>query len=70
MSDLGKLIFATGCIIAAIGLFIWIFGGKKVGGFLPGDIYIDKGNFKFYFPIATCILLSIVLTIILSLFKK
>ncbi|MGC9036450.1 MAG: DUF2905 domain-containing protein, partial [Verrucomicrobiia bacterium] len=63
-------LFAIGCIIAAIGLFVWLFGGKKSGGFLPGDIYIDKGNFKFYFPIVTCIVLSLLLTLAFWLFKK
>ena len=39
-------------------------------GRLPGDIYIERGNFRFYFPLATSILLSIVLTVILSLFWR
>ncbi|MGB9604000.1 MAG: DUF2905 domain-containing protein [Limisphaerales bacterium] len=37
---------------------------------MPGDIYIDKGNFKFYFPIVTCIVLSLLLTLAFWLFKK
>jgi len=70
MNELGKQIFAIGCIIAAIGLFVWLIGDRKSGGFLPGDIYIDKGNFKFYFPVVTCIVLSLLLTFLLWLFKK
>jgi len=70
MNEFGKQIFVIGCVIAIIGLVFWLLGGKRPGGLLPGDIFIDKGNFKFYFPIVTCIVLSIILTIIFSLFKK
>ncbi|MCX7871925.1 MAG: DUF2905 domain-containing protein [Verrucomicrobiae bacterium] len=70
MNEFGKLIFIIGSVIATLGLLIWFLGGKRVGGLLPGDIFIDKGNFKFYFPIVTCIVLSVILTIILSLLKK
>lgn len=70
MNEIGKQIFAIGCLIALLGLFMWLLGGKKSGGFLPGDIYIDKGNFKFYFPIATCIVISLLLTLLFSIFKK
>ena len=39
-------------------------------GKLPGDIFIQKGHFSFYFPVVTCILLSLILTFVLNLFKK
>lgn len=70
MNEIGKQIFAIGCAVAILGLIIWLLGGKRTGGLLPGDIFIDKGNFKFYFPVVTCIVLSILLTIIFSLLKK
>lgn len=69
MESMGKLIISIGVILVIIGLVI-SFGGKLGLGKLPGDIYIDKGNFKFFFPITTSIIISIVLTIILRLFKK
>lgn len=65
----GKLFIYIGIIFLIIGvLFILL---EKIGlGKLPGDIYIHKGNFHIYFPIMSCILLSIVLTFILSLLCK
>lgn len=45
--------------------------GKIPGvGKLPGDIFIKKGNFSFYFPLATCVLISLFLTLILNFFGK
>jgi hypothetical protein len=52
-------------IIGVLGYYLEKFNFK-----LPGDILIKKDNFTFYFPIVTCILLSIILTLILNLFKK
>ena len=60
-----------GGIIFIAGL-IWYFFGSKLHwiGRLPGDIRIDKGNFKFYFPLTTMILFSVLLTILFNVFKK
>ena len=52
MNSLGKYIIVLGIILIIIGLFI-SFGGKFGLGRLPGDIYIERDNFKFYFPITT-----------------
>ncbi len=69
MESLGKIIITIGAIILIIGLVITY--GSKIGiGRLPGDIYIDKGNFKFYFPITTSIIISIILSIIARFFKR
>ncbi len=70
MNEIGKQIFAIGCLIAVVGLFIWLFAGKRAGGILPGDIFIEKGNFKFYFPVVTCLVLSAILTLLLWLFRR
>ncbi|MGE5631100.1 MAG: DUF2905 domain-containing protein [Caulobacteraceae bacterium] len=60
---------AVGLGIAFLGLIFYI--GAKAGiGRLPGDIYIRKGNFTFYFPIVTCILLSIILTFVFRFIRK
>ena len=59
-----------GISVLALGVLLWL-GGKVPGiGKLPGDILIRRGNFTFYFPLATCILLSIILSIILALFRR
>lgn len=58
MTFLGMVLIAMGLVLVFAGKIPWI-------GRLPGDIYIKKGNFSFYFPLATCILLSIGLSLIL-----
>lgn len=64
-----KLLIALGLGIALMGV-VFYFGSKVGIGRLPGDIYIKKGNFTFYFPIVTSILLSILLSLILRLLRK
>jgi len=69
--NLAKMLIFMGFIIFLLGVFL-LFGSKiPFLGKLPGDIVIKRGNFTFYFPLATCILLSIILTLILSIiFRK
>jgi len=63
-ADIGKLLLIFGGILVLLGLF-FTFGGKiPYLGRLPGDIIIHRGNFHFYFPIVTCILISLILTFI------
>jgi len=64
---MGKLLVVVGLAIAALGLLI-IFGLPL--GRLPGDIYVRRGNFAFYLPLTTSIVLSILLTLILALFRR
>jgi hypothetical protein len=67
----GKLIILFGILLIIIGLGVLFLPKIPFVGKLPGDIYIKKGNFHFYFPIVSCILLSIILTILFSiLFRK
>jgi hypothetical protein len=62
-----KFLMLAGAALIALGL-LWHFGGKYLPlGRLPGDIAIEKENFRFYFPIATCIVLSIVVSAVLFL---
>jgi hypothetical protein len=69
--QLGKYIIAAGIIIAIIGIVVYFVSGKLQWlGKLPGDIRIEKENFKFYFPITTLIIFSILLNIIIRLFKN
>jgi hypothetical protein len=69
-SDLGKVLIVLGVVIAGVGVLLIM--GDKIPwiGKLPGDIIIRKEKLTFYFPIATCVILSILLTIIFSLFRK
>jgi DUF2905 family protein len=63
----GKLLFIGGLVIAGIGLLMMV--GIPFGR-LPGDIVIRKGSGTFYFPLATSILLSVILTLLLSLLRR
>ena len=67
---LGRFLILTGLIIMAIGLFLLFADKIPWIGRLPGDILIKKGKWTFYFPLATSILLSILLTLLLNLFRK
>ena len=64
MQDVGKLLFVIGLVIAVAGAWLW--SGRGLGwlGRLPGDISYQSGDFRFYFPVTTCVLVSIVLTIL------
>ena len=64
---LGKTLVLIGLGIAALGLLMML--GVPFGRF-PGDFQIRRGNFSFYFPLATSIILSILLTLLLSLFRR
>jgi hypothetical protein len=70
MQEIGKTLFVIGLLIAAVGFFLWKLGGKLPLGRLPGDIAIQKPNFSFYFPITTCIVISLVLTLLMWLLRK
>ena len=67
---MGKLFIILGVVLIGIGL-VFMFGDKiPYIGRLPGDIFIKKEKFSFYFPITTSILISIILTILFSIFRK
>jgi hypothetical protein len=68
--DIGKLLVFAGLFVAAIGAVLWSGIGRGWFGRLPGDVHYTRGNFTFYFPVVTCILLSLLLTIILRIFRK
>lgn len=68
--QIGKLLIIFGVIILAAGLFFVLWDKIPFLGKLPGDIYIKKKNFTFYFPIATSILISVIISLILYLLKK
>jgi hypothetical protein len=70
LNSLAKTLMLIGGLIFLFGLIITFIDKVPFIGRLPGDIYVKRKNFTFYFPLATGILLSIVLTIILNLFRK
>lgn len=69
--SIGKYLFFGGILIALIGLLVWLFY-DKIGWFgnLPGDVKVEKENFRFYMPITTMILLSLGISFILWLFRR
>ncbi len=72
LQNIAKLLIIFGIIIAALGALLLLFrnSGMPFLGKLPGDIVIQKKNFTFYIPIATSILLSIILSLIFYFFSR
>ena len=71
MSDVGKTLVVFGLGLVALGLLMWLGGKMNLPlGRLPGDLRINRPNFKLYIPLTTCLLLSAVLTVILWLLRK
>jgi hypothetical protein len=64
---MGKTLVLVGLAIAALGLLVML--GVPLGR-LPGDFYVRRGNFSFYFPLTTSIVLSILLTLVLAFFRR
>lgn len=56
--------------LAVIGFALWSGFGRSWLGRLPGDIHVTRGNFSLYFPLATCVLVSVLLTALLWLFRR
>ena len=70
MAPIGKSLVLAGIAIVFVGLLLWGFSSVPFIGKMPGDIYVRRGNFTFYFPIVTCVLISIIATIFLSLMRR
>lgn len=70
MESFAKLLIVFGVILAAVGGLMLFIGNVPYIGKLPGDIYVQRKTFSFYFPLTTSILLSIVLTLLFSLFSR
>jgi hypothetical protein len=64
---MGRTLLFVGLGIAALGLLVML--GVPLGR-LPGDFYVRRGNFSFYFPLTTCIVVSILLTLVLAFFRR
>ena len=70
MNPIGKLLIVFGLVLAAVGLLLLLSDKIPWLGRLPGDITVKRDNFTFYFPLATCLIISVVLSLILWLFRK
>ena len=70
MNDAGKMLMLAGLAVFVLGLVLWSGFGRSWLGRLPGDVYYQKGNFSFYFPFVTCIVVGIVLSLLFRLFRK
>ncbi len=70
MGEIGKLLIVFGGVLVLVGVAL-VFVGRLPGlGRLPGDIYVQRGSWTFYFPLATSLLLSVVLSVVLWLFGR
>ena len=74
MADLGKILLGVGLVMILLGGFLLLvssFSGKVPWlGRMPGDIYIERGSWRFYFPVTTSIVLSVVLSLLFWLFSR
>lgn len=62
----------AGLALAVLGAIVWAFGPRlgSEGGLLPGDLSVRRDGFSFHFPIVTCLVVSVLLTLLLRLFRK
>ena len=70
MNEIGKLLIVSGLLVALAGVALVLAGRLPWIGRLPGDIEVHRGNWTFYFPLATSILVSVVLTLVFWLIGR
>jgi hypothetical protein len=70
MTELGKILMVCGGMILVVGVLLTLSGKIPWLGRLPGDIIIQRDNFSFYFPLTTCLLLSVVLSLVVALLRR
>lgn len=70
MNEFGKTLIYLGIFLVVAGLIFSLGGKISWLGHLPGDIYIQRERFTFYFPLTTCILVSVVITLVLYFFRR
>jgi hypothetical protein len=70
MAPIGKFLIVVGLVVVGAGLLLLLSDKIQWLGRLPGDITIKRDNFTFYFPLATCILISVIVSLILWFFRK
>ena len=70
MPGIGKLLMTAGVVLVLAGIVVSAIGRIPWLGRLPGDILIRRENFTFYFPLASCVLVSALISLILFLFRR
>ena len=70
MTGFGRNLIYIGIVLVILGLLFSLGGKIPWLGHLPGDIYIQRGRFTFYFPVTTCLLISIIMTLIFYFFRR
>ena len=70
MEALGRGLVILGVVFALVGCALWLSPQLPLLGKLPGDIRIERPGFRLYFPITTCVLLSVVLTLVAQLWSR
>ena len=70
MNELGRLLIVVGILVAVIGVILTLAGRLPWLGRLPGDVYVQRGNWTFFFPVATSLLVSVVLSLVLWLIGR
>jgi len=70
LTEFGRWLIAAGAVLAGLGVILLLVGRVPAGLRVPGDVVVRRGNFTFYFPLATSILLSLLLTLLFSLFRR
>jgi uncharacterized protein HemY len=70
MTGFGRSLIYIGIVLVILGLLFSLGGKIPWLGHLPGDVYIQRGRFTFYFPVTTCLLISIIMTLIFYFFRR
>jgi DUF2905 family protein len=70
MAGFGKSLIYIGIALVILGLLFSLAGKIPWLGHLPGDIYVQRGRFTFYFPVTTCLLISIIMTLFFYFFRR
>jgi cell division protein FtsW (lipid II flippase) len=70
MAGLGKMLIYLGLALAGVGLLLSLAAKLPWLGHLPGDISIERDHFSFYFPLATCIVVSVVISLVVYFFRR
>ncbi len=69
--QVGKLLMGVGALLLLIGVIVYLFNDKLNWlGRLPGDVRVEQENFRFYMPIATCVVLTVVINLVLWLIRR
>jgi uncharacterized membrane protein len=69
-SSIGKILIGLGVLLVLVGVVLVLFNKFGILGKLPGDIHLRKQNFEFRFPLVTCMVISVVITLLLNLFLR